>query len=75
MGQMYGMSDGETPKTLVVNTANPIIMALKDCDEEKQKFVVKYVFSLAKLGFRQLTGEEFSEFVSCNLSLLDNFIK
>lgn len=75
MGQMYGMSDGETPKTLVVNTANPIIMALKDCDEEKQKFVVKYVYSLAKLGFRQLTGEEFSEFVSCNLSLLDNFIK
>ena len=75
MGQMYGMSDGEIPKTLVVNTANPIIMALKDCDEEKQKFVVKYVFALAKLGFRQLTGEEFSEFISCNLSLLDNFIK
>lgn len=75
MGQFYGMSDGELAKTVILNTSNPVINKLKDLDDERQKFVCKYVYSLALLSFKKLSPEELDSFVSDNLSLLDNYIK
>jgi molecular chaperone HtpG len=75
MGQFYGMGDGELAKTMVVNTANPIIAQIKSLDDEKQKFIAKYVYSLALLSFKKLSPEELDSFVSNNLELLANYIK
>jgi molecular chaperone HtpG len=75
MGQYYGMSDGELNKTLIVNTANPCVAKLKELDDEKQKFVAKYIYSLALLSFKKLSSDELDSFVSDNLTLLDNYIK
>jgi molecular chaperone HtpG len=75
MGRFYGMSDGSLKKTMVVNLSNPVIAKLKDVDEEKQKFIVKYVYSLALLSFKQLSPEEMDNFVADNLTLLSDYIK
>ena len=50
MGQMYGMSEGEPAKTLVVNLANPVVASLKDADAEKQKFAAYQIYLLAMLS-------------------------
>ena len=75
MGQMYGMSSGDLAQTMIVNTASPVIGKIKELDEEKQKFVANYVYSLALLSFKKLEADELDKFVSSNLELLENFIK
>ena len=49
MGQFYGMADGDIGKTLVVNTANPVVASIKSLSDEKQLFVAKYIYSIALL--------------------------
>ena len=75
MGKFYGMSDGDVAKTFIVNTANPVVETIKELSEDKQKFVAKYIYSLALLSFKKLTPEELENFVSANLTLLTNYIK
>ncbi|MGN0818376.1 MAG: molecular chaperone HtpG [Candidatus Coproplasma sp.] len=75
MGQFYGMTDGEFARTMIVNTANPVIAKIKELDEEKQKFVAGYVYSLALLSFKKLSPEELDKFVGENLTLLNDFVK
>ena len=75
MGQIYGMSDGLIPQTMIVNLSNPIINKIKELNEEKQKFVINYVYSLALLSFKKLEADELDKFVTSNLELLENFIK
>ncbi len=75
MGAFYGMSDGEIAKTMIINTSNPVIAKIKDLDDEKQKFVAGYIYSLALLAYKKLSPEEFDKFTSENLTLLDNYVK
>lgn len=75
MGQFYGMSDDQISKTLIVNTANPIVASIKSLDDEKQKFVAKYIYSLALLSFKKLTPEELNQYINDTLKLLDGYIK
>lgn len=75
MGQIYGMSDGLLSQTMIVNLSNPIINKIKELNEEKQKFVINYVYSLALLSFKKLEAEELDKFVNYNLMLLDDYIK
>ena len=75
MGSFYGMSEGEVAKTMVVNTANPVIAKLKQLDDAKQKFVAGYVYSLALLSYKKLTPDEFAKFIDENLVLLDEYVK
>ena len=75
MGQIYGMSDGLIAQTMIVNLSNPIINKIKELNEEKQKFVINYVYSLALLSFKKLEADELDKFVTSNLELLENFIK
>lgn len=75
MGRYYGMSDGELSKTLIVNTACPVIEKLKNLDEEKQKFVVRYVYSLALASFKKLSPEELGSFQNDCIALLTEYIK
>ncbi|MDE7264848.1 MAG: molecular chaperone HtpG, partial [Clostridia bacterium] len=75
MGQFYGMTDGVLAHTLIVNKNSRVISKIKELDEEKQKFVVNYVYSLALLSFKKLEAEELDNFVNANITLLDNYIK
>lgn len=74
MGQFYGMSDDQIGKTLIVNTANPVVEKIKSLSDDKQKFVAKHIYSLALLSFKKLSPEELTEFVNNNLLLLDGYL-
>ena len=75
MGQYYGMSEGEPGKTVIVNLSCPVISRMKELDEERQKFVSKYVYLLALSSFKKLSSEELEKFLSANLQLLDVYTK
>ncbi len=75
MGQFYGMSDGGLNKTLILNTACPIIQKIKQLEPDKQNFTARYVYSLALAAFKKLTPEELEKFNADNLTLLEYFIK
>ena len=75
MGRMYGMSDGELLKTVVINTANPIVAKIKELSEEKQKFVARYIYLLALSSFKKLSKEESDELQRCSLNLLFEYAK
>ena len=75
MGQIYGMSVINLTITMIVNTASPIVKKIKELDEDKQKFVANYIYSLALLSFKKLEADELDKFVESNLILLENYIK
>ncbi len=74
MGQIYGMSEGDLNKTLIVNIASPVIEKLKELGAEKQKFVAGYVYSLALASFKKLSPEELEKFQKDSITLLTNYI-
>lgn len=73
MGQFYGMADGQIGKTLIVNTANPLVEKIKSLPDEKQKVAAKYIYSLALVSFKKLSPDELNDFVSESLNLLEDF--
>ncbi|MCD8040424.1 MAG: molecular chaperone HtpG [Clostridia bacterium] len=75
MGQLYGMSDEFTAKTLVVNLSNPIVAGLKTLDDEKQKFTANQIYLLALLSFQKLGTKEQDKLIQNTLELLENYIK
>lgn len=74
MGQFYGMSSDELNKTIIINTANAIVQKLKELEDEKQKFVAGYIYSLALASFKKLTPEELDKLQKDSLTLLTNYI-
>ena len=75
MGSFYGMSEGDVAKTMIINTANPVVAKIKELDDEKQKFVAGYIYSLALLSYKKLTPAEFDKFMSETLNLLGQYVK
>lgn len=75
MGQIYGMSEGDPARTLVVNLANPIVASIKDADAEKQKFVANQIYLLALLSFKKLSNEEQNKLIENDLKMLGEYIK
>ncbi len=75
MGQIYGMSEGDPARTLVVNLANPIVASIKDAGAEKQKFVANQIYLLALLSFKKLSNEEQNKLIENDLKMLGDYIK
>lgn len=75
MGQIYGMSEGDPARTLVVNIANPIVASIKDAGAEKQKFVANQIYLLALLSFKKLSNEEQNKLIENDLKMLGDYIK
>ena len=75
MGKYYGMSEGDIAKTLIVNISCPIISKIKELNETKQNFVIRYIYLLALSSFKKLTQEETEELQNLNLSLLNDYIR
>lgn len=75
MGQFYGMTDDKMALTLMVNTSNPIVNSIKGLSEDKQKFVAKYLYSMALLSYKKLSPEELQSFIADNITLLSDYVK
>ncbi|MCD8307069.1 MAG: molecular chaperone HtpG [Clostridia bacterium] len=74
MGQVYGMSEGDTRNTVIVNTSSPEIQKLKDLPEDKQETVVNYVYLLALSGFKALTPDESARFRDLCIQMLKVYV-
>lgn len=74
MSQIYGLGVTDAPKTLIINLNNPIVLKIKDLNEEKQKFVIEYVYLLAMSSFKKLSVQESEKFINANLILLNGYI-
>ena len=74
MGRMYGMSSDDAAKTLVINLSNPVVGKLKDCGEDKQKFVAYQIYLLALLAFKKLGTEEQDKLIENDLQLLNDYL-
>ena len=75
MGEIYGMSQGEPAKTLIINLANPAVAKLKDADAEKQKFAARQIYLLALLSYRKLSNDEQSKLIENSVTLLKDYVK
>ena len=66
--------------TLVVNAASPIVQNLKAMTDDATKAelvnqVCRYVYDLALIGQRPLTGEQMNDFISRSNQLLGQLLK
>ena len=75
MHSFYGMGESPADLTLVVNTANPAVAALKDAEEEARKQSALYLYYLALMSYRPLKPEELESFVSTGNVLVQNYLK
>lgn len=75
MGQYYGMSEGEPARSVIINTANPVVEKIKGLDEEKQNFVANYIYTLALSAYKKLSPEELDKLQKDSLKLLSEYIK
>ena len=75
MGQIYGMSEGDLAKTLIININNEVVSKIKELDENKQKFVAEYIYLLALSSFKKLTNEESEKFQQSCFALLKDYAK
>lgn len=77
MMKMYSMSGmgamGAFPaeETLTVNTASPLIAKLSAMEKEKQEKTAAYLYRLALLSQRKLSGEELKQFLAEGYAILD----
>ena len=71
MSGMGGMGAFPTEETLTVNTASPLIAKLSGMDGEKQEKAAAYLYRLALLSQRKLSGEELKQFLADGYAILD----
>lgn len=76
MNAFYGLAGADTDRdmTIVLNTANPVITAFTNLDEDKKKFVANQVYYLAMLSYKKLTPDEMKDFSENMDTLLKQYI-
>lgn len=71
MNGMGSLGAFPADETLTVNTASPLIAKLSAMDGEKQEKTAAYLYRLALLSQRKLTGEELKQFLADGYAILD----
>ena len=74
MGQLYGMSEGDPARTLVVNLSNPVVAIIKEMDADKQKFAAYQIYLLALLSFKKLSTEEQNKLIENDMTMLSDYV-
>ena len=74
MGQLYGMSEGDPARTLVVNLSNPVVAKVKEMDADKQKFAAYQIYLLALLSFKKLSTEEQNKLIENDMTMLSDYV-
>ncbi len=75
MHSFYRMGESPVDVTLIVNTSNRAVTALKEAPEEERGRGAEQIYYLALMNYRQLTPDELSAFVSTNVMLLEKYLK
>ena len=75
MHSFYDMGESPADLTLVVNTANGAVEALKEAQEEDRTQAAQYLYYLALMNYRPLKPEELEKFVSASAMFVQNFLK
>ena len=75
MNEFYSMGDSGSDVTLVVNTANPAVIALKEASEDQRKVVVQQIYFTAFMSYKPLAPEEFEEFMANTSVLLEKYLQ
>ncbi len=75
MNSFYRMDGMPEDLTLVVNTANANVLALKDAEDAARKMGVEYIYFLALMSYRPLTPEEHGEFSAAAGELLAKYLE
>lgn len=75
MNSFYQMGDGAADMTLVVNTGNDAVQALKGAAEDAQRLAVMQIYYLALLGYKQLSPDELGEFTENQVSFIEKYLK
>ena len=71
MSGMEGLGSFPADETLTVNTASPLIAKLSALEGEKQEKTAAYLYRLALLSQRKLSGEELKQFLADGYAILD----
>ncbi len=75
MNSYYQMGDAPVDTTLVVNTANESIQALKNADSDRREVAVKYIYYQATSAYRALNPEEIAAFSECSAKMIQSYLK
>ncbi len=75
MNEFYRMGESDADMTLVVNTANENVLALKNADEEGKKLGAEQIYYLALMAYRPLRPEELQKYTENFNRALAAFLK
>ncbi len=75
MNSFYRMGEDAADVTLVVNTANAAVQALKGAEAERARDVALAVYYLALSAYKQLSPEESEAFTQINARLMQDYLK
>ena len=75
MNSFYRMGEDAADVTLVVNTANAAVQALKGAEAERARDVALAVYYLALSAYKQLSPEESEAFTQINARLMRDYLK
>ncbi|MCI9009666.1 MAG: molecular chaperone HtpG [Clostridia bacterium] len=75
MNQFYQIGNAPTDMTLIVNTANPAVVALKAASEEERITAARHIYYLALMDYRGLTPEESDAFHEITAKLLEKYLQ
>ncbi|MBE7046327.1 MAG: molecular chaperone HtpG [Ruminococcaceae bacterium] len=77
MAKMFGnnMNMPNPEEAFVVNSTSPVVKkALELKDKEVQKMVLSHIYDMAKLSYKNLTGEEMNAFLQRSTQILDKIM-
>ncbi len=77
MARMFGnnMNMPNPEEAFVVNSTSPVVKKALDIkDEETRKLVLSHIYDMAKLSYKNLTGDEMNAFLSRSTEILEKIM-
>jgi len=75
MNRFYRMGDDMHDVTLIVNTANAVVKALKTAEQKNRQTAVEQIYYLALMSYKSLEPEELQSFTANTALLLEKYLQ
>ena len=75
MNRFYRMGDDMHDVTLIVNTANAAVKALKTAEQKNRQTAVEQIYYLALMSYKSLEPEELQSFTANTALLLEKYLQ
>lgn len=75
MNSFYRMGDDMHDVTLIVNTANAAVKALKTAEQKNRQTVVEQIYYLALMSYKSLEPDELQSFTANTALLLEKYLQ